>query len=219
MYCPKCGDALKRRADGALWCERGEMGLSQHLERGLIESFVDRTRIPRSTPLPFAVGDSWSCPGCGLAMAEAEPGLVVCSKCGLSLGEFIRELIEFHPHRRASAWRSKTECVVSTRNAAFRECGNLLQRRRPGPNTRRPRTPHTNPIRQRHAATGPSKYKVGCRVRAPNPGATMPRQVVKWILVVAAIAGAVLSAYGWWFHFTVGPTHGAGAEMGIVAVG
>jgi hypothetical protein len=45
----------------------------------------------------------------------------------------------------------------------------------------------------------------------------MPRQAVKWIFVVAALAGAVLSAYGWWFHVTVGPTHGAGAEMGILA--
>ena len=24
---------------------------------------------------------------------------------------------------------------------------------------------------------------------------------------------AAVSAYGWWFHFSVGPAHGAGAEM------
>lgn len=103
MYCPRCGDMLRRRANGELTCERGGMGLSQHLERGLTECFVDRIRIPRSAPLPFPVGGSWSCPGCGVAMAETEAGLVVCSKCGLSLGEFIRELVELHPHPGGSA--------------------------------------------------------------------------------------------------------------------
>ena len=102
MYCPKCGDALKRHSNGELTCERGEMALSQHLERGLTECFVDRTRIPRAAPLSFRVGGSWSCPGCGVAMAEIEPGLVVCSKCGLSLGEFIPQLVELHPHRGGS---------------------------------------------------------------------------------------------------------------------
>ena len=24
------------------------------------------------------------------------------------------------------------------------------------------------------------------------------------------------SAYGWWFHFSVGPAHGVGAEIGLV---
>jgi hypothetical protein len=103
MYCPRCGDALKRHSNGELTCERGDMGLSQHLERGLTECFVDRTRIPRSEPLPFRVGGSWSCPACGVAMAETEPGLILCSQCGLSLGEFIHELVELHPHRGVSA--------------------------------------------------------------------------------------------------------------------
>ena len=79
------------------------MGFSQHLERGLIECFVDRTRAPRSAPLPFRVGGSWFCPSSGLPMSEAEPGLVMCSDCGLSLGEFIHELVELHPHRGESA--------------------------------------------------------------------------------------------------------------------
>jgi len=35
-------------------------------------------------------------------MAETEPGLVVCSQCGRSLGEFIHALIELHPHSGAS---------------------------------------------------------------------------------------------------------------------
>ena len=47
----------------------------------------------------------------------------------------------------------------------------------------------------------------------------IPGQAVKWGLIVAAIASALLSAYGWWLHFTVGPTHGPGAEVGIIAGG
>lgn len=35
--------------------------------------------------------------------------------------------------------------------------------------------------------------------------------------MVALIAFAVLSAYAWWFHVAVGPTPGAGAEIGIIA--
>jgi uncharacterized Zn finger protein (UPF0148 family) len=103
MYCPKCGDVLRRRPNGDLTCEQGEMGLSQRLERGLTECFVDRTRMPLEAPLPFVVGGGWCCPGCGVAMIETEPGSVVCSKCGLSLSEFIHELVELHPHRRRPA--------------------------------------------------------------------------------------------------------------------
>lgn len=99
MYCPKCGDVLERRSDGELACEQGDMGLSRHLERGLTECFVERTRKPTATPLPFRVGGSWSCPGCGIAMLEDPPGLVACPRCGLSLGEFVHELVELHPHR------------------------------------------------------------------------------------------------------------------------
>lgn len=102
MYRPKCGDVLNRRGNGELTCERGEMGLSKRLEHGLTECFVDRTRTPRAKPLPFRVGGSWSCPGCGVAMAEKEPGSIVCVQCGLSLGEFVRELVELHPHRDRS---------------------------------------------------------------------------------------------------------------------
>ena len=28
---------------------------------------------------------------------------------------------------------------------------------------------------------------------------------------------AIASAYGWWFHFSVGPAHGAGWELGAIA--
>jgi hypothetical protein len=36
--------------------------------------------------------------------------------------------------------------------------------------------------------------------------------------VVAAVFGC-LSLYGWWFFLTVGPTHGPGAEVGLLAGG
>jgi hypothetical protein len=37
------------------------------------------------------------------------------------------------------------------------------------------------------------------------------------IRIALALLLLALSAYGWWFHFTVGPSHGSGMEMGIVA--
>ena len=37
---------------------------------------------------------------------------------------------------------------------------------------------------------------------------------IDWAVV--AVFGC-LSLYGWWFFFTVGPTHGPGAEVGLLA--
>ena len=37
-----------------------------------------------------------------------------------------------------------------------------------------------------------------------------------WLAILATIAFALLNGYGWWFHFSVGPAHGAGAEIGIL---
>ena len=34
-----------------------------------------------------------------------------------------------------------------------------------------------------------------------------------WMLTAVT---AAISAYGWWFHFTVGPSHGPGKEAGII---
>jgi uncharacterized Zn finger protein (UPF0148 family) len=103
VYCPKCGDPLKRRPNGELTCDRGEMALSQHIEQELTECFVDRTRVPSTALLPFAVGGSWFCPGCGAPMGETEPGLIMCVRCNRSIGEFIRELVDLHPHKEVSA--------------------------------------------------------------------------------------------------------------------
>jgi hypothetical protein len=98
MYCPKCGDVLKRRPNGELACERGEMVLSQNLERGLQECFVDRTRTPRDEPFSFAIGGKWWCPGCGVQAEEFKRGDLRCTSCGLSLREFVYDLIELHTH-------------------------------------------------------------------------------------------------------------------------
>jgi len=38
-----------------------------------------------------------------------------------------------------------------------------------------------------------------------------------WLLLVIGTAAALFSGYGWWFHFSVGPSHGPGREVGIVA--
>ena len=45
----------------------------------------------------------------------------------------------------------------------------------------------------------------------------MKKRTGAWSLLLVAAAAALLSGYGWWFHFSVGPAHGAGREVGIVA--
>ena len=38
----------------------------------------------------------------------------------------------------------------------------------------------------------------------------------KWLAILGAVAMTCLSAYGWWFHFAVGPAHGPGLELGVI---
>lgn len=45
----------------------------------------------------------------------------------------------------------------------------------------------------------------------------MIAEVIRVLLSLAAAVAGFLSVAGFVFHFTVGPTHGAGIEMGIVA--
>jgi rubrerythrin len=99
MYCPKCGDVLRRHPNGELTCDRGEMALAQALESAFQECFVDRTRIPRDDPFPYGIGGSWWCPGCGVRAEERLRGDLRCPSCGVSFREFIVHLVEIHPHR------------------------------------------------------------------------------------------------------------------------
>jgi rubredoxin len=78
---------------------RGQMGLSQHLERRLTDCFILRVDKPRESKFSFIVGGNWFCPGCGVATVEGG-GVVRCPRCGLSLNEFIHALAERHPHVR-----------------------------------------------------------------------------------------------------------------------
>ena len=98
MYCPKCSDVLEVGANGALSCKRGGMDLSKHLERQLRECYVERIRVPRDDPFAVEIGGQWFCPGCGVRAVETHPGDLRCPRCRYSLREFIRELIELHPH-------------------------------------------------------------------------------------------------------------------------
>ena len=41
--------------------------------------------------------------------------------------------------------------------------------------------------------------------------------MMKWLRPGSGVAFGIASAYGWWFHFSVGPAHGPGAELGILA--
>jgi hypothetical protein len=41
-------------------------------------------------------------------------------------------------------------------------------------------------------------------------------EVARQLCWLFAVGGALLSAYGWAFHFYVGPSHGAGFEIGLV---
>lgn len=96
MFCPKCGDKLVK-IGGELTCVKGQMGLSQHLERRLTECFILRADKPHESKFSFLVGGKWFCPGCGVPTIEGG-GAVRCPQCELSLNEFIHRLVELHPH-------------------------------------------------------------------------------------------------------------------------
>ncbi len=114
MYCPKCGDLLRRDANGELICDRGEMGLSRALERGFQECFVDRTRVPRTDPFSFEIGGVWWCPGCGVLAEERSRGDLRCPACGVSFREFLVHLVEVHPHRALASEGRKTPGSMGT---------------------------------------------------------------------------------------------------------
>ena len=70
LYCPRCGERMHRQGDGALYCARGQMGLSEDIEERLISRYIERTRASTRTTFSYAgtpqgVGGAWFCPGCG----------------------------------------------------------------------------------------------------------------------------------------------------------
>ena len=103
LHCPRCGEGMRRSAHGELFCERGQMGLSEDLEERFVSRYIEQTTIStRSTftygDRPQAVGGKWFCPGCGRLIVERSPGVLTCEDCGQSIVEFVYHLIERHPH-------------------------------------------------------------------------------------------------------------------------
>ena len=82
-------------------CVSGDMWLSQMMERGLREVFVEESRPAMVKPRRegFRWGGRWFCPRCGVEMQEGQDS-VTCPRCGKQLDEFIYELMELHPHLR-----------------------------------------------------------------------------------------------------------------------
>jgi hypothetical protein len=97
MYCPKCGDALQE-SQGSFKCLRGDMELSRYIADRLYACFVAKSEEPEEAKLAYKVGGRWFCPGFGIAMKEEIAGTVRCSQCRRNIGNFIPQLVEFHPH-------------------------------------------------------------------------------------------------------------------------
>jgi hypothetical protein len=101
MYCPKCGETMEEVHDG-FKCVRGDMPLSEDLAKNLFAGFIAKSEVPPEFTFPlesgYRWGGNWTCPGCGVAMAEEVPGAVRCPQCHRNLGAYLNRLIELHPH-------------------------------------------------------------------------------------------------------------------------
>jgi DNA-directed RNA polymerase subunit M/transcription elongation factor TFIIS len=85
MFCPRCSDKLIRY-HGELYCQRGEMGLSQMIEQLLqvaLDSSPQQSRDP-SYIENFKVTE-WFCPRCQHHLHSENPHSLQlhCSECGL----------------------------------------------------------------------------------------------------------------------------------------
>src|SRR5258708_2757974 len=102
LFCPKCGEALTRHADGSLECVPGQMPLAQELAQRIVDCYDTEARRPREPDLAqyrgsAGIGGEWFCPGCGVHTQESSPWDLRCPACSRSLFEFAHSLIERHP--------------------------------------------------------------------------------------------------------------------------
>jgi hypothetical protein len=93
LYCAYCGDVLTDTGRG-LACVRGDMPLSQDLERRL-RAFA--AQPPDKTPRAMQLGGHWFCPVDGRPIA-ARDGVLRCGTCNRVLNPLVRHFIEYHPH-------------------------------------------------------------------------------------------------------------------------
>lgn len=100
MYCPKCGQTMILR-DGHMYCEEGEMYLSQYVTDELQKAFPAREESVHSdkSPIPVSTNKTLYCPvdGCKLT-GNVSP--LACPKCrGAISAPILYQLIKRHPHR------------------------------------------------------------------------------------------------------------------------
>ena len=107
MFCPKCGTPLTMRqwpsGRPGLYCELGDMGLSQHLRETLEKRYGPEETNAVQSPLPpysrkWHGGIHWFCPGDGAPLNDH----LECPQCGKHLRDLVYTLIEQHPHRPIS---------------------------------------------------------------------------------------------------------------------
>lgn len=105
MFCPKCGSLLTWRWDSYMkrdvfYCTPGDMWMSVNLTEQLLERYGAQAVAdePEAAP-PYSVWwqsrRQYRCPGCGVRLHDD----LTCGRCGKSLRDLLRTLVELHPHR------------------------------------------------------------------------------------------------------------------------
>lgn len=86
-------------AKDTLYCQNGDMYLSQRMLIRLKETFFLKTHPPKDHDLLTGVPGNWFCPSHGEKMINKN-GYARCPVCDLSISEFIYELTRLNPHRK-----------------------------------------------------------------------------------------------------------------------
>jgi rubrerythrin len=73
------------------------MGLSKKLKDALTDVYELGARPPKPNRFDFTSG-RWFCPKCAVHLEQAASGKYECPTCNRTIGEFVYELVEFHPH-------------------------------------------------------------------------------------------------------------------------